>query len=132
MKRLAEKKRAWKDTVTKKLYMSASFLQLPRSKSAPEDQREQERLEKWYYKIFSGNKKKLKQKMKPKCSTRFQGNYLTWSENLADAKPEHKTHDKRGRKQMELERAGGGREEERDERDGQRQRAPKGGCAIRR
>jgi hypothetical protein len=45
-KRLAEKRRAWKHTATKKLYMSASFLQPPRSKSALEDQREQERPEK--------------------------------------------------------------------------------------
>jgi hypothetical protein len=43
--------------------MSASFLQLPRSKSAPEDQREQERLEKWYYKILSRKNKKNKTKM---------------------------------------------------------------------
>jgi hypothetical protein len=78
--------------------MSASFLQLPRSKSAPEDKREQERLEKWYYKIFSRKKKKKQnKKIKPKCSTRFQGNYLTWSEDLADAKPEQKSHDKRGK-----------------------------------
>jgi hypothetical protein len=127
IKRLAEKKRALKHTVTKKLYMSASFLQLPRSKSAPEDQIEQERLEKWCYKIFSRKKKII---IKPKCSTRFQGNYLTWSEDLADTKPEQKPHDKRGKKQMGLERAGGGREEERDEKDGHRQRAPKGSCAI--
>jgi len=46
--------------------MSASFLQLPRSKSAPEDKREQERLEKWYYKIFSRKKKITKQKDKTK------------------------------------------------------------------
>jgi hypothetical protein len=79
---------------------------------------------------FKQEKKNNKtKKIKPKCSTRFQGNYLTWSEDLADAKREQKTHDKRGKKQMELERAGGGREE-RDERDGHRQRAPKGGCAI--
>ncbi len=51
---------------------------------------------------------------------------MTWSEDLADAKPEQKSHDERGKKQMELERACGGREEERDERDGHRQRAPKG------
>jgi hypothetical protein len=56
IKRLAEKKRALKHTLTKKLYMSASFLQLPRSKSAPEDQREEERPEKWYYKKNSVGK----------------------------------------------------------------------------
>jgi hypothetical protein len=130
IKRLAEKKRALKHTVSKKLYMSASFLQLPRSKSAPEDKRSKSDLRSGTTKFSVGKKKKQNKKLKPKCSTRFQGNYLTWSEDLADAKPEQKSHDKRGKYQMDLERAGGGREEGRDDEDGHRQRAPKGGCAI--